>query len=85
MISVLRMGDGGGSIPFSSKQRVKGEIRLKQAISLSPVAVRQIENILNEGHAAQVKIIKEKRGKRLLVQEVQATKKYDTVIAVYGE
>ena len=49
------------------------------------MAVRQIENILNEGHAAQVKIIKEKRGKRLLVQEIQSTKKYDTVIAVYGE
>lgn len=58
---------------------------MQTAICLSPKAISSIENILNEGHAAQVKIIKEKRGKRLLVQEVQATKKYDTVIAVYGE
>lgn len=58
---------------------------MRTAICLSPKAISAIENILNEGHAAQVKIIKEKRGKRLLVQEVQATKKYDTVIAAYGE
>ena len=61
--------------------RVNGEIRLKQAISLSPAAVRQIENILNEGKLAQIKVIKEKRGRRLLVQEVQSTKKYEAVIA----
>ena len=79
------MGKVGKVYPFLSEQCVKGEISLKQAISLSPVAVRQIENILNEGHAAQVKVIKEKRGKRLLVQEVHATKKYDTVIAVCSD
>ena len=66
-------------------ERINGETRLKQAISLSPAAVRQIENILNEGKAAQVKILKEKRGRRLLVQEISATKKYDAVIATFGE
>ncbi len=58
---------------------------MRQAISLSPVAVRQIENILNEGKPAQVKVIREKRGRRLLIQEIQSVKKYDAVIAEYPD
>lgn len=58
---------------------------MRTAIRLSSTAISQVENILNEGKLAQIKVIKEKRGKRLLVQEVQTAKKYDTVIPSYGD
>ena len=59
----------------------RGEISLKPEISLSPAAIRQIEEILSVGKSAEIKIIREKRGKRLLIRETTAKTKYDLVIS----
>lgn len=54
---------------------------MKQEISLSPVAVRQIEEILTAGKNVSVKVIREKRGTRLLIKETSSRTKYDVVFS----
>lgn len=52
---------------------------MKQEISLSPVAVKQIEDILSAGKSVDIKVIREKRGNRLLIRETCSKTKYDVV------
>ena len=52
---------------------------MKHEISLSPAAVKQIEEILSSGHGAELKVVREKRGTRLLIKETTAKTKYDVV------
>ena len=54
---------------------------MKQEISLSPVAIKQIEDILSAGKGVDIKIIHEKRGKRLLIRETTVKTKYDVVFS----
>ena len=54
---------------------------MKHEISLSPVAVKQIEDILNAGRGVEVKVIREKRGTRLLIRETMSKTKYDVVFS----
>lgn len=58
---------------------------MRTVIRLSPTAISQIEYILNDGKRAQVKVVTEKRKKRLLVQEVSTANKYDVVIQSFHD
>lgn len=54
---------------------------MKQEISLSPIAIKQIEDILRSGKGVDIKVIREKRGTRLLIREMAVKTKYDVVFS----
>ena len=54
---------------------------MKLVISLSPAAISQIEEILSSGKGVDIKIIREKRGNRLLIRETTVKTKYDVVFS----
>lgn len=54
---------------------------MKHEISLSPVAIKQIEEILSAGKGVHIKVIREKRGLRLFIREYTEKTKYDTVFS----
>lgn len=54
---------------------------MKHEISLSPAAIKQIEDILSAGKGVDIKLIHEKRGLRLLIREVSVKTKYDVVFS----
>ena len=54
---------------------------MRTAIRLSPIAVKQIEDILSEGKGVDIKVVREKRGDRLLIRELVTKTKYDVVFS----
>lgn len=58
---------------------------MRTAIHLSSTAISQIERILNEGKRAQIFVVSEKSRKRLLIQEISTTKKFEAVIQLFSD
>lgn len=54
---------------------------MRTEIQLSPAAVRKIEEILTEGKSVDIKVVRERRGNRLLIKETSSKTKYDVIFS----